>query len=590
MDKIYLMVKHKINYELLAGLLAENYEIITPGEKEWNSLADLVIVDFNSISENLEKLSALREKIRPVHLPCLLMVTEGEKKKLNQFILTAIDELLVVPTEKLMIQVRIENLLHLRRLSLETERRYQDLFQFIDQNVPVGITILQNERIVYANQALSNMLKKNEMDLYGINYLEFIHPHYKDKLSSIMKGLLSGENLLAVHEVKLDDDEKECWVDLRFSSINYNNVPSLIASVLDITERKQFERELKYLSLHDQVTGIYNRHFFEEELQRVQKGRNFPVSVLIADLNGLKIINDSLGHQKGDELLRACAEVLQASLRGSDIVARVGGDEFAILLQDADEKDCEAVIRRIDYNLELHNKKNPELPVSIATGSATAKKQGVSLEDVYGKADEAMYRDKLGRGEGERAKILDTLLAVLNEKDFIIEGHAHRLSELCQKVGGNLSLPKEKLNNLSLLAQTHEIGKIGIPEQILTKEGPLDEEEWEIMRQSYEKGHRIALATPSLSDIADLILKHHERWDGNGYPLQLSENDIPIECRILAVVDAYDAMTNDRPYRSAMSKAVAIREIEINAGKQFDPVVVDTFISVLEQENGTYQL
>lgn len=123
-----------------------------------------------------------------------------------------------------------------------------------------------------------------------------------------------------------------------------------------------------------------------------------------------------------------------------------------------------------------------------------------------------MYRDKLGRGEGERAKILDTLLVVLNEKDFITEGNAQRLSELCQKVRDNLSLSAEKLNNLSLLAQTHDLGKIGIPDHILTKKGPLDEEEWDITRQHSEKGPRIALATPSLSGIADLILKHHERW------------------------------------------------------------------------------
>ncbi len=194
-----------------------------------------------------------------------------------------------------------------------------------------------------------------------------------------------------------------------------------------------------------------------------------------------------------------------------------------------------------------------------------------------------MYRNKLHKGVDARSQILQSLLAALGERDFITEGHARRLEELCSRVGEKIDLSKIQLSDLALLAQVHDLGKVGTPDRILFKKGPLSKDEWEIMHQHSEKGYRIALSSTDLSSIADFILKHHERWDGNGYPLGISGEEIPIECRILSVVDAFDAMTNDRPYRKAMTINKAAEELKRSAGTQFDPDLVPVFLSVIQE-------
>lgn len=352
----------------------------------------------------------------------------------------------------------------------------------------------------------------------------------------------------------------------------------------DITERIQYENQLKYLSFHDQLTGLYNRAYFEEELKRLESSREYPVTIISADLDGLKLINDTMGHYTGDKMLKAAAEVLKISLREGDFLARVGGDEFAIILCRCDISSAEEVMERIRINTDYYNRKNPELLLSLSLGVATADTRGSSLVELFKQADDLMYQDKLYRSSGSRKRIVDTLLATLDERDFITGGHAQRLTRYCQKIGEKAGLFSRQISNLALLSQVHDLGKVGVPDHILFKEGPLNDEEWKIMKQHPEKGYRIALSSSELSVVADLILKHHERWDGKGYPLGIKGRDIPIECRIMAIVDAYDAMTSDRPYRKAMSREDAVAELKRCAGTQFDPDLVDMFISLLEEE------
>jgi HD-GYP domain-containing protein (c-di-GMP phosphodiesterase class II) len=172
-------------------------------------------------------------------------------------------------------------------------------------------------------------------------------------------------------------------------------------------------------------------------------------------------------------------------------------------------------------------------------------------------------------------------MAALEERDFITSGHAHRLEDLCVRLGRQVKLSSSQLSDLNLLAQVHDLGKVGIPDNILFKPGPLNDQEWEIMQQHPEKGYRIAQSTSDLAGIADLILKHHERWDGKGYPLGLAGDEIPIECRILAIADSFDAMTNDRPYRKAISVEESLEELKQCAGSQFDPELVDIFVHMM---------
>ncbi len=354
----------------------------------------------------------------------------------------------------------------------------------------------------------------------------------------------------------------------------------------DVTERIQYDQRLEYLSLHDQLTGIYNRAYFEAELTRLNISREYPIAIISADLDGLKLVNDTRGHDVGDVLLVGCAWIFKESLRQSDILARVGGDEFAIILTRTDKATGENIVRRIRKNAAIYNQDHQDLPLGISMGIAVADHAEISLKEIFKRADDLMYRDKLYSSSSSRSKIVQSLLAALTERDYITEGHGRRLEELCREVGKKVNLSSHQLADLALLAQIHDLGKVGIPDQILFKPGPLTEEEWEIMRGHSEKGYRIAAASPDLSGVADLILKHHECWDGSGYPLKLSKTEIPVECRILAIVDAFDAMTNKRPYNKTKTMEEAVKELEDHAGSQFDPELVPVFIAVLKEFNG----
>lgn len=353
----------------------------------------------------------------------------------------------------------------------------------------------------------------------------------------------------------------------------------------DISERVKFQQQLEYFSMHDQLTGLYNRTYFEEEMRRLSKSRDYPVTMIMADLNGLKIINDSLGHDYGDRLLKAAAAVMQDSLRGSDVLARVGGDEYSAILVNADERVALKIIARIRKKIKIYCEQNPDLYLSLSLGTATAPDNSVTFTELFKLADDAMYRDKFAPSTSARNKIMQSLMDALAEKDYITGGHTKRLEIICRKMGDKMGLSTRQQDDLALLAQVHDLGKVGIPEKIIFKEGPLTPAEWRIMRQHPEKGYRIALSSKYLSGVANLILKHHERWDGNGYPLGLRGVEIPLECRILMVADAYDAMTNARPYSMAKSKEEALQELEICKGHQFDPDVVHEFAKVVRKNS-----
>ncbi|MEQ8158274.1 MAG: HD domain-containing phosphohydrolase [Mesotoga sp.] len=362
----------------------------------------------------------------------------------------------------------------------------------------------------------------------------------------------------------------------------------LISHANEAIKRIETEQEMAFMSLHDRLTGLYNRVYFEEEIQRLNYSRLYPISIVSADIDGLKLINDTMGHSAGDDLLRSFAEILKANMRSSDVVSRFGGDEFAAILVSTDRPTAERVLERIRKAVARHNESRSGPFLSFSMGVATSDNGESSLLDCLKLADDLMYRDKLSRSNSVRSQMVNTLLLTLAEKDHISGGHASRLQELALKLGRRMGINSSQLVDLSLFAQVHDLGKVGIPDRILFKPGKLTQEEWEVMKLHPEKGYRIAISSQDLSTVADLILRHHERWDGKGYPLGLEKTEIPIECRILSILDAYDAMTNDRPYSKARSHSEALKEIERCAGTQFDPQIVEEFIKMLN--GGTQHL
>jgi diguanylate cyclase (GGDEF)-like protein/PAS domain S-box-containing protein len=357
------------------------------------------------------------------------------------------------------------------------------------------------------------------------------------------------------------------------------NTLGVVMVFRDVTQEKKWEKKILYLSYHDTLTGLYNRRFMEEELQRQDINGNLPLAVIMADVNGLKLVNDVFGHAEGDKLLRKAAEVIKKCCRKDDMVCRWGGDEFLVVLPNTSAQTAEEIIKRI--KIACMKYETEHLRLSIALGYATKEKPGETLVGVIKEAEERMYRQKLNEGKSFRNSIISTLLATLFAKSVETEEHAQRLKEYCKKIGTKVKLTSKEMDELFLLAVLHDIGKVGIREEILKKPGPLTEDEWEEMKKHPVIGCRIAQNTPELGPIAEFILYHHERWDGKGYPQGLKGEEIPLLCRLLTVADAYDAMTNDRPYRKAFPKETAIAELKNNAGTQFDPEIVEIFLSII---------
>ena len=354
-------------------------------------------------------------------------------------------------------------------------------------------------------------------------------------------------------------------------------------------ERKNAENHLRFVSLHDALTKLYNRNYFEEEMKRLDKRRSGAVAIVVFDLDGLKMVNDTLGHEQGDRMLVVAAQSLRSAFRDGDVVARIGGDEFAALLEDASEELLGQIRERIRQSTELANRQQPDevaLPISLSMGYALSVGSGTPMRELFRQADNSMYREKLNRGQSARNSIVQTVMNMLKARDFITENHSDRLQLLVTKLAERRGLSPERIADLCLLAQFHDIGKVGIPDRILMKPGLLNADEMAEMQKHCEIGHRISLALPELEAISEWILKHHEWWNGAGYPLGIAGAKIPLECRILAIADAYDAMTNDRPYRPAMSHQAAITELIHCAGTQFDPELVRLFTGIELTEIG----
>ncbi len=478
----------------------------------------------------------------------------------------------------------------------ESKQKLMDIIEFF----PDATLVIDGEHKVVAwNRAMEKLtaVKKEEMIgkgdyLYAIPFYGKPRPILIDLVNADPAELKkyynqverNGSTIYTEVYTKITVKEENVYLGITASPLlnSQGEMAGAIQSLRNISTQKKAEEDLKYLSLHDQLTGLYNRSYFEEEIRRLDSGRNHEAGVIMCDVDGLKLVNDSLGHSTGDKLLKAAATVLKNSFRSNDMVARIGGDEFAVLIPQSNEKVLESAQNRIEKAVELYNRDNPELPLSISMGWAFRKDPGVSLKQIIEEADNNMYRNKLLRNRSAHSSIVQALMKTLNVRDFNTENHGDRLKNLVVRFSHQLGLPEQKIHDLSLLARFHDIGKVGIPDRILFKPGPLTSEEWTIMKGHAEIGYNIAKSAQELLHVSEWILAHHERWDGQGYPRGIKGAEIPLECRILSIIDAYDAMTSDRPYRKALSHQEAVVELQKNAGTQFDPELVEEFLAIME--------
>jgi len=338
----------------------------------------------------------------------------------------------------------------------------------------------------------------------------------------------------------------------------------------DITDLKNFQTK-------DLLTSLYNRDYFETRLAKIKTGKS--CGIIYCDIDGLELINDSLGFRQGNKLLVDVATILKKSLGEETIVARFGEDSFAALLGRCRETEIIDACRSIRMAVEDYNHSQGRDLLSLSLGYGFGGKLAASPQELLWLARDQVRRQKLLSRKSVRCATMATMQRLLAVRDLQTGQHSDRSQELVAHLASNMGLNESSIDNLRLLGRFHDIGKIGVSDVILLKPGKLNAEEFSSMAKHCEIGYYIAKSLPDVVHIADWILKHHERWDGTGYPLKLRAEQIPLECRIMAVVDAYDAMMSDRPYRKALDQVQALDELVHYAGTQFDPVVVSKFIA-----------
>lgn len=471
---------------------------------------------------------------------------------------------------------------HQARLS---EGRYERLTRHAGEAI-IAISLAGDaHRVTHLNRAMEELLGCREADLAapGWSPLDRLGPESQDVFRQAQQALWAGA--AEVKDIRLvwwARDGREVLLEHTFLPVRdeFGQLSGVESIARDVTERERMESEIRKLTFHDQLTGVHNRTYFEHELRRIAAGEAGTLTLVMGDLNGLKLANDAFGHEVGDRLLVDTAAVLRSVLRRSDLICRWGGDEFAMVLPGVDEAGALEIVARIRSAL-AEVEPNP-IPLSIALGVATrTADSGLAVTDLVHLAEEQMYRNKLLESRATHSAIVASLQRTLWSKTHETEDHARRLQHLVDCLGRRLGLREDLLASLSLLAVLHDVGKVAIPASVLAAPGALSPEEWEIMRRHPEIGYRIAAACPNLAPIATLILCHHEHWDGQGYPRGLAGEAIPLAARVFAVADAFDVMTNGRPYRPAISPEAAMEELERCRGTQFDPQVVWAMAAVL---------
>jgi diguanylate cyclase (GGDEF)-like protein/putative nucleotidyltransferase with HDIG domain len=473
------------------------------------------------------------------------------------------------------IQQQNEELIDKEKQLLETSRYISSLIMAIPDMIFV---ISENGRFIDVQGNEKNLYMPKE-DFLGKHISEVL-PSYiaYNSVISIEAAIQTGK--IQIFEYELKNDREEGYFEVRIAPFLEDRV---IGIVRNITDSHNQMKEVEYLGLHDQLTGLYNRRYFEHALLALEQEERYPLGIVFSDVNGLKVINDSFGHDVGDILLKKYAEVLKSGIESDEVVSRIGGDEFTIILYQKNESELKEYVKKIEERCSKEQINGITLSISIGFGIIYSKKDLV--QNVLKYAEDQMYRNKFYDADSRQSGIIDVIMKTLQEKNPREEQHSHRVAELCEKMAFELKFSNSEIQKIRTAGLLHDIGKIGIPEELLNKPGQLTREEYEVICKHSEIGHRILQSVSHVADIAEIVLCHHERWDGKGYPKGLKGEEIPLVSRIISIADTYDAMTSDRSYREALTEDIAVKELILRRGTQFDPYLTDFFVErVLKRE------
>lgn len=362
---------------------------------------------------------------------------------------------------------------------------------------------------------------------------------------------------------------------------NQGNPLKMFGTHQDITTRKEKEFELERVSYHDFLTGLYNRRALVSHLGMLSQKGKLPISLAMADVNGLKITNDAFGHQAGDDLLMMVSRIITTNMAKDDFVARTGGDEFVIVMS-CPLAEAEKRFKKISSILDNTLIRGMRISVAFGLAEKTSSKQ--TFEGVIRKAEIEMYNRKMSTIINKRSDTIHTILETLFEKNPMERNHAENVSMLCKRMGSALGYSSDEIDILASAGLLHDIGKVALDTDLLQKPKP-NHSEWRQINMHSEIGYRLLASTDEYKMIANDILHHHENYDGTGYPFKIKGEEIPIRSRILAICNSYDSMISDNFYQKKLTVDDAIQELIKSTGKQFDPHLMEVFLHQVLNRN-----
>jgi len=457
----------------------------------------------------------------------------------------------------------------------------------IYDNAPIGIVNLNLEtKIICMNKAFCEMSGYQTNELLNIPLTELVVLENAEETAAIIRQMKAKKlyDYSADRLLKKKDGQR-VWVTLSVTRIDdpAKTGGHFIATLQDINSRKESEQLNDYLRYHDQLTGAYNPKYLDEKATEWNHTGITPRYFVCIDVNNLRIVNDAFGFKAGDELLRKVYQGLYQTCAEYGKIVRFKSSEFLLYVFNLEELKIENIIRDIRSNLSELVVENVEVSVSI--GIAEMNSDTNTLSEMLILAEDNMRKDKLLSMDRSVSNTIEVIMKSLFAKNSREMLHSQRVSSICVDICRKMGLDKYNIEKARIAGLMHDIGKIGIPETILDKPSGLSIDERNKIQEHATIGYRILSSTNEFAEISDIILSHHERWDGTGYPRGLEKEAIPLFARIISIADTFDAMTSERPYRQPFTMSEALSEIKTMSGKQFDPEVVDVFLSVMADSN-----